>query len=177
MVMFIIALVLSLSPHFLLSCPNSLNIKSCSFSLFLLVVCFIMLLQRCYSYPPLLHSNFSFLSGLFRNIYCPTQVHTFISIWKYMLAFRFWNLWWNVSPTSLIAINGQAIMKVARCYLISSLSTTHFAAILVVVTFLTYLCCFSFLLVSLIKFATSLSITFCYIMVKYSFKVTTWLCE
>jgi hypothetical protein len=77
----------------------------------------------------------------------------------------------------LIVINDQAIMKVARCCLVSSLSTTHFAIVIVVVTFLTYLCCFSFLLVFLFKFATSLSITFCYIMVKYSSKGTTWLCE
>lgn len=177
MAMLIIALLLNLSPRIILFCPNSLNTKSYSSNLLLLVDCFIMFLLRCYSCPPFLHSKFSFLSSLFVKICCPTQVHTFVSIWKYELAFPPWNLWWNICPIFFIAINNQIIMKVVHCCLVNSLSPTHSAVIIVVVTFLTCSSCYFFLLVSLINFATSLSITFCYIMVKYSFEVTTWLSE
>jgi len=79
MVVRIITLVLNLSRHFLLSCPNSLNAKPCSSNLLLLVVCFIRLLQRCCNCFPFLHLNLSLLLSLFLKIYCLTQVHTYIS--------------------------------------------------------------------------------------------------
>jgi hypothetical protein len=63
----------------LLFCSDSLSTRPYSSFILLLIVCFIKLLQRCYDCPLLLHSNLSLLSGLFLKIYCPTQVHTFVS--------------------------------------------------------------------------------------------------
>ncbi len=79
MVVHIITLVLNLSPHFLLSCPNSLNAKPCSSNLLLLVVCFIRLLQRRCNCFLFLHLNLSLLLSLLLKICCLTQVHTYIS--------------------------------------------------------------------------------------------------
>ncbi len=66
-------------------------------------------------------------------------------------------------------------MKVAHCCFVSFLLVAHFDVVIIIVAFLDFFSCFSFFIVFLINFVASLSIAFHHIMVKYSFKITTWL--
>ncbi len=128
------------------------------------------LLQGCYDFPSSLHSSRSLLLGLFLCLCCWTKVHTHV-FEKVSLDTHF-EIVVNFVLAFLFVEDDQTTMKFAHCCFASSFSTILLIAINVVSVFSTCLSCLSFLLLSLICFATSLSIAFHCIMFKYFSEIT-----
>jgi len=128
------------------------------------------LLQGCYDFLSSLHLSPSLLLGLFLCLCGWTKVYTHVSE-KVSLHTHF-EIAVKFVFACLFVEDDQTTMKLVRCCFASSLSTILLIVVNVVNVFFMCLSCFSFLLLSLICSATSLSIAFHCIMFKFFFEVT-----